>query len=147
MAVFRVQTPVTVLEAEDRRHAVAVVQGHDQAANHVVQTGAEAAAGHDARFELARIEIDQFAGAGLLHRRRHVASLNGGADPLQVGLHQHARVIRREIDQRVARFVTKVQRRLDAGSSQAVDAEILIHGRGLLVWRPQHVDGICLRGS
>ena len=49
---------VPVADAEDAAHAVAVVQGHHQGADHVVDARAQAAAGHDGGCGLLRVEED-----------------------------------------------------------------------------------------
>ncbi len=51
-------------------HAVVVRQLEHQAADHVVEPGAEAAAGHDRRPGERRVEVDVLARAARLHRRQ-----------------------------------------------------------------------------
>jgi hypothetical protein len=68
-AVATHQPLVAVTEAVDLRDAVTVRELHDQAAHHVVETGAQPAAGDDAALQARRLEEDLMARARQLERR------------------------------------------------------------------------------
>jgi len=62
------QALIAVPEAEDPGHAVVLGQFQDQPADHVVQPGAQAAAGHDAGAQPGRVEVQVLTRAARLER-------------------------------------------------------------------------------
>ena len=77
-------------EAVDLVHAVVVAQAQDDRADHVVQSGAETAAGHDPARELRRIEEQHAPRSGGLHRGRCRTLVQPGVDSLERGVKEHA---------------------------------------------------------
>ena len=76
VAVARHETFITVSEAVNPVHAVLQMAAHHDAANDVVQTGAQTAAGDDAHRRPRRIKVDHLTRSGLLVARRgHIASV------------------------------------------------------------------------
>lgn len=63
-AVFRIQPLISPAEAEHLFHAVGVMQLEKQRPDHIVESGTQSSAGHNARTSLGRVEEQVFARAG-----------------------------------------------------------------------------------
>ena len=89
------QAFVAETKAVDLRHAVLGVQVQDDGADDVVQSGAEASAGHDPAREPRRIEEQHAPRAGGLHGRRPRASGQAAVDSLEGRVVEHPFIVGR----------------------------------------------------
>ncbi len=121
LAERRVQTLVAVADAIDLAHAVVVVELQEDRANHVVQPGAESAAGHDRRTCRRRVEEHVIARAGPLEGQRGIDR------PIRqrARLVQHARGIGKEIAVAIAPGDRELQGGADRARPEVGDDELL----------------------
>ncbi len=117
-----------VAEPEDVAHPVLVVELEHHRAEHVVEPGAEPAAGHDADAGAHRVEEDVLPGPGALEARR------GGR--LAVGdLHvdEHAPVVLGVVGQEIPGDDGEVERRRDAALAEPTHRVLIANRLGFLV--------------
>jgi len=116
--LIHMKPPVSVPDADDVRHPVLMMELHDQGMDHVVQAGAQAAAGDDGRHRVFRREENPLPGTRPLQGdeilRRH-----GFFDPGVVHVIKNPLVIPDEID--------VLQRGTEDGVSNRFDFERNIH--------------------
>jgi len=118
--LVRIQPGEPVAEAEDLANPIVIEQLQRRRSNRVVHPGAEAAAGHDARLEALRLEVQELARPGPLEgaRRRTVPSR------FRQRLHQDALVVTDEVVDPIPFDGRQLQRRSDRRLAQRRDGEI-----------------------
>ena len=114
---------VAIADAGDAAHAVAVPETAGDGAYHVVEAGAEASAGDDARMDVAGTEVDPLPRACLLEelRRREVGLMSRG----RVGFAAHEIVVAHEARRRAALPVAEIDGGGDGGGAEDGDREIV----------------------
>ena len=125
LAVLRRQARVAVAEAVDVRDAVVLGELLDDPADHVVEPGAQAAAGHDADVRGVRVEVDLPARPG----RLEAGQLVDGHPALQQHgdgvVHEHAVVLVDVVRRRALGGQHLRERRVVAAVTEAADAQIV----------------------
>ena len=125
LAVLRRQARVAVAEAVDVRDAVVLGELLDDPADHVVEPGAQAAAGHDADVRGVRVEVDLPARPGRLEAGQLV---DGHPALQQYGdgvVHEHAVVLVDVVRRRALGGQHLRERRVVAAVTEAADAQIV----------------------
>jgi hypothetical protein len=82
--ISRAESLIAKRETEYAPDSVMVAKAHHDGPNDVIQTRAQAAAGHNPASQFGRVEMDLFSGTGLLEERRGLVIPEIPLDLLQV---------------------------------------------------------------